>query len=87
MKIYHPTVSEKFKIFSILGFDTKERKTLLCVLALISNENHETFGAIFLHLKKAFGFNPKYITSDFNKACISAINVNNEIDSSLHFIE
>ena len=47
-----PTVSKKYKIFSILGFDTKERKTQLCVLALISNENHETFGAIFLHLKK-----------------------------------
>ena len=49
-----PTVSKKFKIFSILGFDTKERKTLLCVLASISNENHETFGALFLHLKKNF---------------------------------
>ena len=69
-----PTVSKKYKIFSILGFDTKERKTLLCVLALILNENHETFGAIFLHLKNTYCFNPKYITSDFNKACISAIN-------------
>ena len=69
-----PTVSKKYKIFSILGFDTKERKTQLCVLALISNENHETFGAIFLHLKKSYNFHPKYITSDFNKACISAIN-------------
>lgn len=82
-----PTVSKKFRIFSILGFDTKERKTLLCVLALISNENHETFGAIFLHLKKSFGFNPKYIASDFNKACISAITVNNLLYRSLHFFD
>ena len=47
-----PTVSKKYKIFSIFGFDTKERKTQLCVLALISNENHETLGAIFFIFKK-----------------------------------
>lgn len=30
-----PTLSQKFKIVSILGFDDKDVKTLLCELALI----------------------------------------------------
>lgn len=34
-----PTSLKKFKIFSILGFDSKEIKTVLCTLALILNEN------------------------------------------------
>jgi len=49
-----PTVSKKYKIFSLFGFYTKERKTQLCVLALISNENQETFEANFLHLKNTY---------------------------------
>ena len=43
-------------------------------IALIANENHETYGLIFLYLKRLYKYNPKYITSDFNKTCISAIN-------------
>ena len=69
-----PSVSKKYKIFSLLGFDVKEKKTKLCTLALIQNENYETFGALFLHLKNTFDFSPKYITSEFNKGLIKAIN-------------
>ena len=42
-----PTVTKKYKIFTILGFDIKEVKTKLCCIALIQNENYETFGSIF----------------------------------------
>ena len=68
-----PTASKKYKILSVLGFDIIDKKTKLCTLALNANENHETYGSIFLYLKILYKYNPKNITSDFNKACISAL--------------
>ena len=68
-----PTVSKKYKIWTLLGFDVKERKTKLCTMALIQNELFETFASIFLELKNHFNYSPHYITSDFNKAMIKAI--------------
>ena len=68
-----PTFIKKNKIFTILGFDIKEVKTKLWCIALIQNENYETFGSIFLYLKDKYQFTPKYITSDFNSGFIKAI--------------
>ena len=49
-----PTVTKKYKIFTILGFDIKEVKTKLCFIALIQNESYEIFGSIFLYLKDKY---------------------------------
>ena len=68
-----PTSTKTFKIFSILGFNLNEKKTKLCTIALITNENYETFLEIFKYLKSNHNFNPKFITIDFNKACFKAI--------------
>jgi len=67
------TASKKYKIWSLLGFDIKQRNTKLCTMALVQNEVYETFACIFTELKKHFKFNPQYITYDFNKALIKAI--------------
>ena len=68
-----PTVCKTYKIFTILGFNIREKRTNLCALALISNENYETFNEIFKFLYNQYNFLPKFITIDFNKACFKAV--------------
>ena len=48
-------------------------KTLLCMLALIYNENRVTIETILKYLKLNFNFNPPVITIDFGEAGYSAL--------------
>ena len=49
-----PPQSNKMKLFVLMAFNKKLNKNLLCILALIQNENTETLEAIFKFLKLNF---------------------------------
>ena len=68
-----PPQHKGLKLFVILTYNKKLNKTLLCLLALIYNENFETISEIFNFLKKNYNFYPKIITVDFGKAGYKAI--------------
>ena len=68
-----PTYTKKYKILIIIGFDFVEKKSKLCSIILLENENIETFYTIFKFLSNNYKFAPKYITIDFSKALHNGI--------------
>ena len=68
-----PPQHKGLKLFVFLTYNKKLNKNLLCLLALIYNENFETICEIFNFLKKNYNFYPKIITVDFGKAGYKAI--------------
>ena len=61
------------KLSIIVVYNEKINKTLLCAFSLIYNENIETIGKIFEHLKDNYQFIPKLFTIDLGKVCYRAI--------------
>ena len=73
---YHciPPTLKKFRLFVLSGFDIKEKKTHICLFALIPDEKTETYKKIFTILKNIYNFSPKIITIDFSKSLTKSIN-------------
>ena len=71
---YHalPSKNTHFKLWLLVGFNKIIFKTIILCIALIKNENEETFKKIFKYLKDRFDFNPPNITMDMCKAQILA---------------
>ena len=65
---YIPPQHKGMKLFVLLCYNQKYNKTLLCLLALIYNENKEILKEIFKFLKLNYEFYTKLITVDFGKA-------------------
>ena len=63
----------KMKLFILLAYNKNLNKILLCMMALIFNENKETLESIFKFLKLNYEFDPQLITVDFGKAGYNAI--------------
>ena len=63
-----PPQNRGLKLFVLLCYNKKYNKILLCIFALIYNENIETLEVIFKYLKMNFNFQPEFITVDFGKA-------------------
>ena len=68
-----PPQNNKMKLFALLCYNKKSNKILLCMLALIYNENAETLETIFNFLKHNYFFKPDLITLDLGKAGLKAI--------------
>ena len=68
-----PPQNKGMKSFVMLTFNNKLNKVLLCLLALIYNENRETLEEIFKYLENNYSFNPDVLTVDFGKAGYLAI--------------
>lgn len=65
---------KNYKFLLILGYNNSTNKLLFYLYALIRNENIENFKKIFNYLKIKYNFEPKYITSDYHRGQIAAIN-------------
>ena len=63
-----PRINNNFKLFIIIAFNKEFHLTQLCVIALIRNENIETFSTIYNYLYDKFKFNPPKLTVDCQKA-------------------
>ena len=68
-----PPQNNKMKLFAFLSYNKNLNKILLCMLALIYNENTETLETIFNYLKHNYFFKPDLITLDLGKAGLKAI--------------
>ena len=68
-----PPQSGKMKLFVLLAYNIRLNKILLCMLALIANENTETLEMILKYLKNNFYFKPDLITVDLGRAGLKAI--------------
>ena len=75
---YHcifPTI-KKYKLFVISGFNIKDKKTYICLYALLPNVEFNTYDKLFSFLNNEFKFNRKIFTIDFCRSCTKAINKN-----------
>ena len=63
-----PRINNNFKLFIIIAFNKEILVSQLCVLALIRNENIETFTIIYNYLYEKYKFVPKKMTVDCQKA-------------------
>ena len=68
-----PPNSQKYKLLTLLAFNRMEYKSIICCLAIIQNENKETFIEVLNFLKNKFNFAPDKITIDYSKAEKNAI--------------
>ena len=71
-----PKQYRPYKLLVLAGLPKKETKPILITFVLLKYLDEETYNQIFLYLKENFGFNPKIIHSDFEKAIASAIKKN-----------
>ena len=68
-----PYSNKKFKLWVLVAFNTKVQHTILCSLALIKNENKETFLTIYDFLEQKYKFLPNIITVDFGRGGYTAL--------------
>ena len=68
-----PSNNSDYKLLILIGFNVEEKLSKLCMISIIRNENIETFSTILEYLKINFGFYPKIITTDCQKAEIIAV--------------
>ena len=75
---YHciPPTIRKYKLYVISGFNLKDKKTHICLYALLPDEKFITYDKLFSILKNEYKFNPKIFTIDFCRSCTKAINTN-----------
>ena len=69
-----PPGLKNYKFLVIIGYNHIENKLILYLYALIRHENTENFKKIFNYLKIKYNFEPKYVTSDYHRGQIAAIN-------------
>ena len=60
-------------MFIIIAFNKEILVFQLCVIALIRNENIETFTTIYNYLYEKYKFTPKKMIVDFQKADLSSL--------------
>lgn len=65
-----PPQSEGMKLYVLIGFDNKAKKSVLLTLCLINNENYETICAILKYLINNHKFNPKLVAMDIARGVI-----------------
>ena len=68
-----PYSSKKIKLWVLVAFNKVHQRTILCCLALIKNENKETYLTIFDYLKNKYKSEPKIMTVDFGRGCYTAL--------------
>ena len=66
-------ILKKYKLLTLLAFNRMEYKSIICCLAIIQNENKETFIEVLNFLKNKFNFALDKITIDYSKAEKNAI--------------
>ena len=64
------------RLFELLGFDNKAKKTLLLSFALIKHENSHTFDKIIEYFKYVFNWQPSLITMDLSRSSIKSFKKN-----------
>jgi hypothetical protein len=65
--------NKKFKLWVLIAFNKEIQHSILCWLALIKNENKETYLTIFVYLNNKYNFNPELIIIDLGRGCYAAI--------------
>ena len=68
-----PPNCHNFKLMVLSGYNIHEKKTKLCLFALLSNEKEYTFNALFTYLKEIYTFNPRNFMFDFALGQIKAL--------------
>ena len=69
-----PPGLKNYKFLVIIGYNHIENKLVLYLYALIRHENIENFKKIFNYLRIKYNFEPKYVTTDYHRGQIAAIN-------------
>ena len=70
----------------LLCFNKEVMKNLLCVIAIIKNENKETIIRIFDYLTTKYDFKPNLISMDFGRGPYMALKENIPIVGYSHAI-
>lgn len=68
-----PPNTQKYKLLTVLAFNRIDYKSIICCLAIIQNENKETFIEVLSYLKTKYIWNPERITIDYSRAERNAI--------------
>ena len=71
-----PPTFRDYRLYVLTGFNLILKKTRVLSYILIPNETFITYNELFKNLKNKFGFNPKLINIDFNKASCKALKTN-----------
>ena len=68
-----PSKIKNFKLYVLIAYNNEKHKTQICALVLISNENIETYDAIYQYLYNKYNFQPTKMAVDCQKAHIISI--------------
>ena len=68
-----PRSKHKYRLFVLLGYNILLNKSIICCMALITDEKTSTFLFLFNKLKKDYGFNPVIMTCDFQISLRTAL--------------
>ena len=69
-----PSTNKKFKLWVLIAFNKEVQHSILYCLALIKNENKETFLTNFEYLINKYKFYPKLIIIDLGRGCYACYN-------------